>query len=181
MQAYTSKIVRGLALAALVLGAACKRGSAEEKKVTHNWTPPRPTEVAGVPAAAVDSAIARRIATDPPARVTKEHWDHVRALYAAYGGTALWMEKGGPNEQRTKALLRAILDAHTDAIRLDAYPLDELAQKLTAVQQAKNTSAAAIADADVLLTTTYTALAEDLLQGQADPRKVSQDLVCPLL
>jgi L,D-transpeptidase YcbB len=176
VQAYTSKLVRAIALTALVLGAACKRGSAEEKaRVTHNWTPPRPTEVAGVPAATVDSAIARRIAADPPARVTKEHWNHVRALYAAYGGTALWMEQGGPNEERTKALLRAILDAHTDAIRLDAYPLDELAQKLTAVRQAKNTSADALADADVLLTTTYTALAEDLLQGQADPRKLSQD------
>jgi L,D-transpeptidase YcbB len=176
VQAYTTKLARGIALAALVLGAACKRGSAEEKaKVTHNWTPPRPAEVAGVPAATVDSAIARRIAADPPARVTKEHWDHVRALYAAYGGAALWMEKGGPNEERTTALLRAILDAHTDAIRLDAYPLDELAQKLTAVREAKNTSADALADADVLLTTTYTALAEDLLQGQADPRKLSQD------
>ena len=173
--AYTTKLVRGIALAALVLGTACKRGSAEEKKVTHNWTPPRAAEVAGVPAAAVDSAIARRIAADPPARVTKDNWGHVRALYAAYGGTALWMEKGGPNEERTEALLRAILDAHTDAIRLDAYPLDELATKLAAVREGRNTSAEAIADADVLLTTTYTALAEDLLQGQSDPRKLSQD------
>jgi len=85
------------------------------------------------------------------------------------------METEGPNKPRTNALLRAIVNANADALRLDAYPLAELVQNIRAVRDAKAPTAEQLAAADVLLTTTYVALAEDLMGGQTDPKQLSQD------
>ena len=96
-------------------------------------------------------------------------------LYDAYSGAALWMESDGPNKPRTTALLRAILNSNTDALRLDAYPLPELVQAIGGVRAAHPPTADQLADADVLLSTAYMALAEDLMGGQTDPKELSQD------
>ena len=98
----------------------------------------------------------------------------MQRLYNSYNGAALWMESEGPNKPRTNALLRAIVNANEDALWLDAYPLTELVQTMSAVRDAKEPSAEQLANADVLLTTTYVALAEDLLGGQTDPKQLSQ-------
>lgn len=123
----------------------------------------------------IRTEIQRQLAGQRPREVSVDRWSHVRRLYKAYNGGALWMDTDGPNKARTNALIRAIVNANTDALHVDAYPLAELVQAISAVRAAKTPSASQLADADVLLTTTYISLAEDLLMGQNDPRQLSQD------
>jgi murein L,D-transpeptidase YcbB/YkuD len=144
-------------------------------KVTYNWTPPQVQTVAGVPAAAIDSAIGRRLAAERPKEVPASRWEHVQRLYRTYDGRALWMESEGPNRPRTNALLQAVANADSDALRLDAYPLPELVQTISVVRQTKTPTAEQLANADVLLTTAYIALSEDLLSGQTNPKDLAQD------
>jgi murein L,D-transpeptidase YcbB/YkuD len=59
-------------------------------------------------------------------------------------------------------------------LRLDAYPLSALVRAVAAIQDGRPT-AEQLAEADVLLTSAYAALGEDLLTGQVSPRAVSQD------
>ena len=99
----------------------------------------------------------------------------MKQLYTTYGNVPLWLEADGFSQSRSKALLRAVIDVRTDALRLDAYPLDELVATVGAVQATKQASAAQLASADVLLTATYVELAEDLLTGQVDPKSIEQD------
>jgi L,D-transpeptidase YcbB len=93
----------------------------------------------------------------------------------SYGNVPLWLEAKGFHEARSKALLRALLDAHTDAIRLDAYRLETLVSTLGTVRENKKPTAEQLANADVLLTSAYVSLAEDLLTGQLDPKTLEQD------
>lgn len=123
----------------------------------------------------IRTEIQRQLAGQRPREISIDRWRHVRRLYQSYNGGALWMDTDGPNKPRTNALLRAIVNANTDALRLDAYPLPELVQAIGAVRTAKAPSATQLADADVLLTTTYISLTEDLLSGQNDPQQLSQD------
>jgi murein L,D-transpeptidase YcbB/YkuD len=83
------------------------------------------------------------------------------------------MSEEGFHDERSKALLRAVLDAHTDALRLDAYAMDELVRGVSALRQSQKPTADQIAEADVLLTAAYAALGEDLLTGQVNPKKVA--------
>ncbi len=153
--------------------SACKdRG--DDSSATSAWTPNRSDVVMGVPSAEVVNAIKATLQTRPPT-MTASRWKYVERLYLAYDNVPLWLDANGFQEARSTALLRALLDAGTDAIRIDAYPLDELVSALGAVRQNKTPSAAQLASADLLLTSAYVSLSEDLLTGQLDPRSLEQD------
>ncbi|HEX6598421.1 MAG TPA: L,D-transpeptidase family protein [Gemmatimonadaceae bacterium] len=173
----TRGAIRGVIIAGITLLSACGKVGLPHKhrKITHNWKPAQVETVAGVPAAAIDSAIGQRLAAPRPKEVPANRWEHVQRLYKAYDGKALWMESEGPNRPRTNALLQAVASADSDALRLDAYPLTELVQTIGEVRQSKTPTAQQLANADVLLTTAYIALSEDLLSGQTNPRDLAQD------
>jgi murein L,D-transpeptidase YcbB/YkuD len=59
-------------------------------------------------------------------------------------------------------------------MRLEDYPIGDLAQAIAALKQTKTPTAEQLATADLLLSASYTALGEDLLTGQVDPRTVQQ-------
>jgi murein L,D-transpeptidase YcbB/YkuD len=59
-------------------------------------------------------------------------------------------------------------------MRLDDYPIGALAEAIGALKQTKTPTAEQLATADLILTASYTALGEDLLKGQVDPRTVAQ-------
>jgi murein L,D-transpeptidase YcbB/YkuD len=158
---------------AMVAAAGCK-GRGVDRGQSSAWAPSRGDAVLGVPVASVTSSIQAQLATRP-ATMTPSRWKYVQRLYTTYSNVPLWLEPDGFHEARSKALLRALLSANTDAIRLDAYPLDALVATLGAVRSTKTPTAEQLANADVLLTSTYVSLAEDLLTGQLDPRSLEQD------
>ena len=174
----TRGAIRGVLIAMSILSAAaCDKVPLphRHRQITHNWKPAQVQTVAGVPAADIDSAISQRLAAPRPKEVPAKRWEHVQRLYKAYEGKALWMESEGPNKARTNALLQAVASADSDALRLDAYPLTELVQTIGVVRQSKTPTAQQLANADVLLTTAYIALSEDLLSGQTNPKELAQD------
>jgi L,D-transpeptidase YcbB len=154
--------------------AACGDRRTEESGGDVEWTPESSGKLAGMDAEAVRSAVATRLQGSPPAGVTSHAWEDVQRLYERFGGAPLWLDSRGTNEGRTKALLRAAVDAHTDAIHLDSLPLEPLAASLAAFNEADRGDATLAADADVLLSATYVTLSEFLLRGQTDPRELSQ-------
>jgi murein L,D-transpeptidase YcbB/YkuD len=165
---------RGLLItlgAASLAIAACRRHDGEVKP---GWSPKPGEAVLGVPATEVITAI--QAALDSPSdTIIADNRAHVKRLYAAYGNVPLWLEPDGFHKSRSDALLRAVLDANTDAIRLDNYPLDQLVTAIRAVRETKKPTAEQLATADLLLTSTYVELAEDLLSGQLNPKSLSQD------
>lgn len=168
----------GAAAAAFTL-AACgskpqpQRASAGD--VAKHWEPSQAGDVAGVSSEDIRTAIQHSLAANRPSEISANRWLHVRRLYKSYNDAPLWMEADGPNKARAHALFRAIVNAQDDALSLDAYPLSELVQTISAVRATKTPTAEQLAAADVYLTTTYVALAEDLLSGQTDPTQLSQD------
>lgn len=167
---------RILALAALgvaVTGCEDRVQSSSGGDVDYSWTPARAETVAGVPAEAVVTAIGARLAGEAPEGIAPDLWKHVEELYKSWGGTPLWMESDGPNQARAAALVRAMANAHTDGLRLEEYPVTALYRALMAVREAEPKSAELLADADVLLSSAYLALAEDLLSGQTNPKEVT--------
>jgi len=93
-------------------------------------------------------------------------------LYANSGQTLLWLD-GGVEQPRVAALLDAVANADSDAMRIDALPISQLEQSLTAVA-AKHPTAEQLADADVLLSATFTAFGEMMLTGQLQPAALGQ-------
>jgi murein L,D-transpeptidase YcbB/YkuD len=164
--------------------AACSVGDAKgggdrtaesEGDVGHDaWSPASLTEVDGVPVATLRPAIQARLDGKRPASVEDEAWQHTQRLYKRFQAMPLWFDKGGVDNDRAEALVNALLNATKDGLRLDVYPIAELAQSLSAIRQTKQPSAQQIADADVLLTAAYASLGEDLLAGQVSPRSVNQ-------
>lgn len=168
----TSLLVLGLA----ALAAGCDRVESDSGgDIAYNWDPARSESVAGVPTAAVKSAIQARLDGAAPEGVADDLWEHVDVLYKAYEGTPLWMDSKGPIVERSSALIRALTDAHSDALRLEEYPIAALAQAIVAVRDADSLTAEQLAHADVLLSSAYLALAEDLLSGQTNPKEVTDD------
>ena len=163
-----------LALATIVLGA-CDRASARDSQVAAaGWKPNSSGSVLDLPMDQVQQAIRTRVeADDRPADVSERRWKRVRALYQAYGDAPLWIEEHGFSD-RARALTAAVREAPRDGLRLSAYPLAELRTKLAAVAEADHPTAGQLADAELLLSATYVALAEDLLVGQIDPHSVAQ-------
>src|SRR5689334_7442023 len=137
-------------LAALVCAAsACTRDRSKNSAgdVSRVWQPIQAGAVAGASTDDIRTEIQRQLAGQHPREISADRWRHVRSLYQSYNGAALWMETGGPNKSRTNALIRAIVNANTDALRLDAYPLAELVQAMGVVRAAKAPSASQLADA----------------------------------
>ena len=138
------------------------------------WSPANLTEVQGVPIAALRSAVSQRLAGQRPATVGTEAWQHTQRLYKRFGETPLWLTKDGLEKERAGALTNAVLNANADALKLDEYPISELANALVALRRAPQPTADQLADADVLLTATYASLGEDLLTGYVDPKSIAQ-------
>ena len=172
---------------ALVLAAGCEvksggEGSATTSQTTQgaggevdrSWRAPALNTISGVAAAEVKSAVERRLGAARPDGLAEDQWRHVRTLYKRFGRSPLWMDESGPDKARATALLRALVDADKDALRLDAYPLPALARALTAIQGGRAT-ADQLAEVDVLMSGAFTALSEDLLTGQLNPRTVTED------
>jgi murein L,D-transpeptidase YcbB/YkuD len=153
--------------------SARKESGGEVSRPKASWSPATLTEVHGVPVADVPSAIAERLAAPRPGSVEADSWQHTQRLYKRYGQTPLWLTSDGLAKDRAGALSSAVINISADGLRLDPYPVAELANALAALRSPKPT-AAQLADADVLLTTTYASVGEDLVTGQIDPRAVGQ-------
>jgi murein L,D-transpeptidase YcbB/YkuD len=180
-RATTALICRSalLLLATISLAACAKEGSAKARKVSrfHRhpaiWAPATLTAVQGVPIADLKTALAARLAAKPPEGVDMDDWRHTQALYKSLGQTPLWFTSDGLAKDRAGALTNAVLGISDDALRTDAYPITELSNALNAVKTPKPT-AEQVANADVLLSTVYAALGEDLLVGQIPPKSTGQ-------
>ena len=141
--------------------------------VFRSWNPAGVSEIKDVPVADFKSVLAAQLSRKPP-QTTEDQWSHVRKLYKGYGSAPLWMDEDGLLEPRADALVDALVQSTSDGIDIDAYPLTELAALLDTLDHAKQPTAAQWARADLMLTTSYVSLAEDLLTGQVDPRAVGQ-------
>ena len=175
--------VRRLAVLLLPLAvlAACSSGEKQSASETSAgdvakpaWSPANLTDVQGVPVAALRASIAQRLTGKRPATVGEEAWSHTQRLYKRFGETPLWLTKDGLEKDRAGALTDAVLNANADALKLDEYPITELASAIVELRRSPKPTADQLADADVLLTATYASLGEDLLTGQVDPKSIAQ-------
>jgi L,D-transpeptidase YcbB len=139
-----------------------------------SWSPAALTEVKGVPIATMRSAIQQRLAGKRPNAVGEETWQHTKRLYARFQQSPLWFEKGGLDKDRVEALTNALLGATDDGLGLDEYPIGDVAKSIGSVRETNQPTAEQLADADVLLTSAYASLGEDLLVGQVNPKTVGQ-------
>ena len=153
--------------------AGCKKAGHANGEISRNWLPPQQEQTLGVPAAEIQAAIQTRLAAPPPVPATADQWKHVKKLYTTFNQTLLWLDDKGVHQPRVSALLTALAGADSDALKLDAYPLAELGQALEAVDN-KHATAQQLADADVLLSSAYTAYGETMLTGQIAPSSANQ-------
>jgi murein L,D-transpeptidase YcbB/YkuD len=152
----------------------CKRVSRANGEFSRNWTPPQQDAYLGVPATVVHDVIQKRLASSPPASINADAWKHVKRLYGTFSNTLLWLSEKGAHQPRVGALLNAVANADSDALRLDAYPLVDLSRSLAAIDKEKPT-ADELADADLLLSSTFVAYGESMLSGQTDPATLGQN------
>jgi murein L,D-transpeptidase YcbB/YkuD len=157
---------------ALTFSTACKDARSDSSKP---WAPAPRKSVAGVPEAEVDTALKQRLAGARPSRIDEHKWRHVLVLYKAYGNNPLWLSADGLDERRAFALTNALVNAEHDALRLDGYPIGELATAISRFKADTKPTADQIAEADILLTSSFVSLGVDYLIGQVDPKKVSQN------
>ncbi|MEO7085881.1 MAG: L,D-transpeptidase family protein [Gemmatimonadaceae bacterium] len=167
-------LARRMPLLALTLSvAAC------HSRRTDKYIPQETAQVLGVDAASIQRSIVTLVDSGAsPAWVTPERWKRVRALYASYAYAPLWIEEGGVRE-RASALLSALQNAPTHALRTDAYPLDSIAKWVNDKRIDSTAGPSVIANADIVLTAAYVAYASDMLVGQIDPKSVSQSWHIP--
>jgi len=161
-----------------LVGTACsgdKSDAASTTTVDKGWSPEKLTSVKGVPAADIEAALRKRLAGSPPAKIDDDQWGHAKRLYKQFGNNPLWLKSDGLHEDRAYALANSVLQAEQDGMRMDAYPIGALAQAMSGVSQTKNPTADQLADADVILTAAFSALGEDYLTGQVDPKTVAQN------
>ena len=162
---------------AVGLVAGCSRSDSKSAGKVENrqtWAPDKLTSVQGVPATEIEALIQKKLDGPRLPKIDDDQWGHTKRLYKLYGNNPLWLTSNGIHENRSKALTNAILAANADGMRLDDYPIGSLAQAIGTLKQTKTPTADQLATADVLLTASYTALGEDLLTGQVDPRTVAQ-------
>ena len=157
-----------------LLGACDSRHRSESGGDVVAWTPPKPDAIAGVPSDAVKSAIQQRLTGATPKGVDADTWRHVRALYAEFAGVPLWLNTEGLSTDRVGELANALASADSDAVRVDSYPVADLAKAVTALRSTTSPTAEQLADADVLMTSTFAELGEDMLTGQISPKSMSQ-------
>jgi len=167
----------------LLFLAACSVGDSSKDKATTDsaggdvgaaWSPAQLTAVNGVPIAELRTAVQKRLDGSRPDAIGEEAWKHTQLLYKRFGQTPLWLVEDGLAKDRAGALTNTALHASEDGLRIDDYPIGDLANALTALRRTPKPTAEQYAEADVLLTATYAALGEDYLAGQVDPRSVSQ-------
>ena len=172
-----------LLLLPLALLAACSRGDSASTSSSHAsasgevaapWSPAKLTAVNGVSIDALRAAVKQRLDGPRPDAIGKEAWEHTKRLYQRFGQTPLWLVEDGLAKDRAGALTNTALNASQDGLKIDDYPIGDLANALTALRRTPKPTAEQYADADVLLTATYAALGEDYLTGQVDPKSISQ-------
>ena len=157
--------------ASTVLATACEKIGTSGKV----WSPSTATAIAGVPEAQVKTALRQRLARARPAHIDAHKWGHVRRLYKIYGDVPLWLTRDGLHNERAFALTNAVLNAESDGLRMDVYPIGELATSIARLKENTRPTGDQLAEADVLLTASYVSLGVDYLIGQVDPRTVSQN------
>ena len=167
-------------LAGCTLSDADERSHAGQSQVAEGdigrdgWSPASLKEVEGVPIATIRSAVQQRLKGTQPGTVGDEAWQHTKRLYARFQQSPLWFEKGGLDKDRVEALTEALLNATNDGLRVDDYPISALARAVAIVRDSDRPTADQLAHADVLLTTAYVSLGEDLLVGQVNPKSIGQ-------
>src|SRR5205085_9466592 len=114
------------------------------------------------------------LASNAPQHVDDEAWKHTKALYTSYKKVPLWLTSDGLARDRVRELTNAVMGVTKDGLRVDAYPIVELTDALNALRQTKTPNAEQLATADVLLSSMYVSLGEDLLTGQVSPKSVGQ-------
>jgi L,D-transpeptidase YcbB len=172
---HAGRLVTLSLMLAVVAGCRSKDTSAAGKSTNvQTWAPDKLTSVQDVPATEIETLIQKKLDGPRLARIDDDQWGHTKRLYKLYGNNPLWLTRDGLHRGRTKAVTDAILAANADGMRLDDYPIGALAQAIGDLKQTKTPTAEQLATADVLLTASYTALGEDLLTGQVDPRTVAQ-------
>ncbi|MBA3343364.1 MAG: L,D-transpeptidase family protein [Gemmatimonadaceae bacterium] len=163
---------------AAILTVSCSSGkpadSANGGGEDSNWSPAKLTSVKGVPATAIETAMRKRLASEPLAKIDDDQWGHTKRLYKLYGNNPLWLSDDGFHNDRTFALATAVLQAEQDGMRMDAYPVGALATAISTVQESDRPTAEQLADADLILTASFAALGEDYLTGQVNPKTVAQ-------
>jgi murein L,D-transpeptidase YcbB/YkuD len=165
----------------VALLVACSRGdsastsnSSASGEVAAAWSPAKLTAVNGVSIDALRAAVKQRLEGERPSAVGQEAWEHTRRLYQRFGQTPLWLVDDGLAKDRAGALTNTALNASQDGLKIDDYPIGDLANAITALRRTPKPTAEQYAEADVLLTATYAALGEDYLSGQVDPKSISQ-------
>jgi murein L,D-transpeptidase YcbB/YkuD len=170
-----------VALACLASVGACKRVAERAApvessgEIAQTWKSDRVEEVRGVGIDTLRGEIRAVLERGPKAVISShDDWRHVRALYGIYGGGPLFLETNGAGG-RAKVLLEALSAAPEQGLRTEHYRLAEIQAALDSLAQTKSPTPAQIAATDVMLTTSFAELGEDMLVGQVDPRKLSQD------
>ena len=118
-------------------------------------------------------AIGARLKGAPPATVTPEQWRLVRILYERTTSLPVWLDTAG-DDRRARALVQELAIAPSHGLVVDAARVDTLHAALVPVWGAGAASAEHVADAEVLLSAAFVALAQDLLGGQLDPRAATR-------
>jgi L,D-transpeptidase YcbB len=165
-----------LALAA----AACRNNDAATREahlgdVAETWRPGELTKVRNVSIATLQQAIQERVTNGQrPKGLDEGDWARVVLLYEHYQNQPLWLEEDA-DSRRAEELVTALSTVHEHGLPSDAYPLQQLRDALAPIDKNRRPTPEQLAEADVLLTSIYVALGEDLLIGQIDPREVSPD------
>lgn len=171
-------ITKPILCVATLIAAACsgdKSSSVTRPQADAPWAPAKLTTVKGVPATEIEAALRKKLSASPPAKIDEKQWEHTKKLYRAFGDNPLWLSENGLHSERAFALANAVLQVEQDGMRMDAYPVGALANAMTGVTQTKTPTASQLADADIILTATFAALAKDYLTGQVDPKTVAQN------
>lgn len=170
----------GIAILAVALAAGCRNQDAATPEshlgdVAETWSPHGLTKVRNIPVAAIQQAIEARVASGKrPKGLDEGDWARVVKLYEYYQNVPLWLEEDADSE-RADQLVDALSTVHEHGLVGTAYPLEELRAALAPIDKNRRPRVEQLAEADVVLTSIYVALGEDLLTGQIDPGKVSPD------
>lgn len=168
----------GPAICALTLATGCLDGATREShlgEVAETWTPGGVTKVRNIPVSALQQAIEARVSTGKrPKGLDEGDWARVVKLYEHYQHVPLWLEEDADSE-RADQLVNALATVHEHGLVGNSYPLEELRAALAPIDKNRRPRPEQLAEADVVLTSIYVALGEDLLIGQIDPEKVAPD------
>jgi murein L,D-transpeptidase YcbB/YkuD len=165
-----------VALGALVAAAACKGSHSGEAggEIAQTWRPSGASSALNVPTASISAEIQTRLAGPPPVPLTKDTWGHALKLYNNYKNAPLWLTGDGLDKTRAGALMLALADGASDALRLQDYPLAALGAAIDTISNTTAPTAEQLATVDVMLTASYVALGEGLMTGQINPASVNQ-------